>query len=104
MPALWDSKVTFVSLSQFWGVILVLPLWICLWTLCNSTSYCLTWGKKKKEKKRGMKKNKPPADFKPVQRVLLVFLDATGRAGLGFTFLPSYGFEWMGTKSGPQYS
>ena len=51
-------------------------------------------------KKKKEDNNKPPADFKPVQRVLLVFLDATGRGGLGFAFLPSCGFEWMGTKSG----
>ena len=35
---------------------------------------------------------------------MLVFLDATGRGGLGFAFLPSYGFERMGTRSGLQYS
>ena len=88
----------------------MLPLLICLCTLCNSTSDCLTWGRKKRKKKRerGTKnkkiKNKPPADFKPVQRVLLVFLNATGREGLGFAFIPSYVFERMGTRSGPQYS
>ena len=51
-----------------------------------------------------MEKKNPPADFKPVQHVLLVFLDATGRRGLGFAFLPSYDFERMGTRSGLQYS
>ena len=45
-----------------------------------------------------------PADFKPIEGVLLVFLDATERGGLGFTFLPSYGFVRMGASSGPQYS
>ena len=25
MPALWDSKVTFVSVSQFWGLALCSP-------------------------------------------------------------------------------
>ena len=56
MPALWASKVTFVSVL---GVSLVLPLLICLWTLHNSMSYCLTWGKKKKrEKERESKKKK----------------------------------------------
>ena len=100
MPALWDSKVTFVSVSQFLGVSLVLPLSICLCTLCNSTSYYLIWGKKKKEKKkkRGSKKKKkntkPPVDSKLVQRVLLVFLDATGRGGLGFAFLPTVLTGW----------
>ena len=98
----WQSDIC-LSFSIL-GVSLVLPLWICLWTLLNSMSYCLTWGKKKKE--RGTKKNKskPLADFKPVHQVLLVFLDATGRGGLVFAFLPSYGFERMGTRSGPQYS
>ena len=74
-------------------------------------SYCLTWGKKKKgEKKREDPKrkkidnNKPSADFKPVQRVLLVFLDVTGRGELRFTFLPSFGCDKMGTRSGSQYS
>ena len=85
----------------------MLPLWICLWTLLNYMSYCLTWGKKKKRKKkeRGTKKKKkkPPADFKPLQQVLLIFLDATGRRKLGFAFLPSYGFERMGTRSGSQF-
>ena len=62
-------------------------------------------GKKWEDLKRKIKiKNKPPADFKSVQQVLLVFLDGTERGGLGFTFLPSYGFERMGTKSGLQYS
>ena len=74
----------------------MLPLLICVWTHCNSPSYHLTCKKKKKKKKgkggsrkradtkRKRKKkdnNKPPADFKPVQQVLLVFLDATGRGG-----------------------
>ena len=80
----------------------MIPLWICLWTLNNSMSYCLTWEEEKKD--RGKKKNKLPADFKPIQQVLLVFLDATGRGELGFAFLPSYGFESLETRSGLQYS
>ena len=48
MPRLWDRKVTFVLVSQFWGVSLVLPHSICLWTLHNSMSYDITWGRKKK--------------------------------------------------------
>ena len=58
--------------------------------------------KKRKKKERIQKENinKPPADFKPVHRVLLVFLDATGGVGLVFAFLPSYVFERMGTNSG----
>ena len=65
--------------------------------------HCLTWGKKIKEKKRERnEKIKPPSDFKLVKRVLLVFLDVKGRGWLGFTFLPSYGDERMGTRSGLQ--
>ena len=30
----------------------MLPIWICLWTLSNSTSYCLTWGRKKREERK----------------------------------------------------
>ena len=52
----WQSDIC-LSFSIL-GVSLVLPLWICLWTLLNSMSYCLTWGKKKKreKKERGTKK------------------------------------------------
>ena len=108
MPALWENKVTFVSVSQFFGLSHVLLLSICLWTLCNSMSYCLTWGKKnekekKREDQRRKENNKSPAVFKLVQGVFLVFLDATGRWALGFAFLPSYGFERMGTRSGLQF-
>ena len=84
------------------GVSLVFPLWICYWTFHSSRSYCLTWGKKYLKRKRKERKKKPPADFKPTKQVLLVFLDATGRGGLGFAFLPSYGFSRKGSKSGPQ--
>ena len=69
--------------------------------------YCLTWGKKKRKKRKRNKKNhnnKLPADFKPIKQVLLVFLDAAGRGGLGFAFLPSYGFGRMGAMSRLQYS
>ena len=59
---------------------------------------------KGKKRESNWKKNKPPADLKPVHQVLLVFLDATGRGGLVFPFLPSYGFERMGTRSGSQHS
>ena len=37
MPALWDSKVTFVLVSHF-GVSFVLPLLTCLYTPWNSAS------------------------------------------------------------------
>ena len=52
------------------------------------------------KKDRGKKKNRPPADFKPFEWVLLVFLDATGRGRLGFTFLPSYGLRGWGPGRG----
>ena len=42
--------------------------------------------------------------LKPVQRVLLVFLGATGRGALGFAFLHSFGSERMGTRFESQYS
>ena len=58
MPALWDSKMTFVLVSLFLGISLVLPFSICLWTLRNSTSYYLTWGTKKSKNKRGTKMKK----------------------------------------------
>ena len=52
MPAVWDNKVTFVSVSPLVGVSL------CIWTLRNSTSYYLTWGTKKSKNKRGTKMKK----------------------------------------------
>ena len=66
-----------LTVSVF-GVRLVFPLWICLWTLHLSVSYCLIWAKKKWKKERNKKENnnKPLADFKSVQQVLLVFLDS----------------------------
>ena len=104
MPILWDSKVTFVSVSQCWGLALC-SLFGSISGPFVTASLIVSLGERKKGKKeRGKKKNKLPADFKPTERVLLVFLDATERGGLDFTFLPSYGFERMGTRSGLQYS
>ena len=60
-------------------------------------------GKKRKNRERKEKIYKPPADFRTIERVLLVFLDATGKGGLGFIFLPSYGFARMGARSGLQF-
>ena len=76
-----------LTVSVF-GVRLVFPLWICLWTLHLSVSYCLIWAKKiwKKERNKKENNNKPLADFKSVQQVLLVFLDATGRGGWATLF------------------
>ena len=100
MPVPWGIKVKFVIVSQFLGL-----------GLCShfgsvsgpfrAPGLIVSLGERKKKRER---KNKPPADFKPTERVLLVFLDAAGRWGLGFTFLPSYDFERMGTRSGTQYS
>ena len=99
MQVLWNSKLKFVSVSQLLGLALCSLLWVCLWTFHSSSSYCLTWGGKKK----GLKKS-PPTDFKPTKGVLLVFLDAPGWGGLGFPFLPSYSFARMGARLGPQSS
>ena len=81
MPALWDSKVTFVSVSQSLGLALcclfksvsgpfVTPCLIV--SLGRRTKRKRKLGeheekgsKKKREEKKDM--NKPPADFKPVQ-------------------------------------
>ena len=47
----------FVSVFQFWGFSLVIPLWVCLWTFHSSRSYCLTSGEKKKKKRIYKKKS-----------------------------------------------
>ena len=106
MPVLWDSKVTFASVSQFWGLALCSPFGSVSGP-CVTPHLIVSLGKRKKKggkRKRNGKKNKPSADFKPVQQVLLVFLYPTGIGGMGFTFLPSSGFERLGTRSGSQYS
>ena len=100
------------------GISLVLPLLICLWTLCDSTSYHLTWRKTKKGgwgKERGSKRkrqkkkkdvNKPPADFKPITySASSAGLPRCHREkGLSFTFLPAFGSERMETRFGSHYS
>ena len=53
MPAVWDSKVTFVCFSIL-GVSLVLSLWICLWTLWKSVLLSHLG----EEKKRGGRKQR----------------------------------------------
>ena len=55
MQVLWNSKVKFVCFS----VIGMSPLWVWLWSFHSTMPYFLTWGKKRKKKK------KLPADFKP---------------------------------------
>ena len=88
----------FVSVSQFWELALCTPFGSISGPFTTPGLIVSLGGRKKKGKER--KKNKPPADFKPIEQVLLVFLDATGRGGLGFTFLPSYGFARMRARSG----
>ena len=56
---------------------------------------------KRKNKREARKINKPPADLIPVQLFLLVFLCATGRGGLGVSFLLLYGLMWVGSRSEP---
>ena len=85
MPALWDSKMTFVSVSRFLGLALCSPFqsvsgpFVTLYLI-------VSLGKRKRKRKKGegggkredpkrkVKKtttkndnNKPLADFKPVQ-------------------------------------
>ena len=60
--------------------------------------------KKRKNKRKEWKKIRPPHDFKPIEQVLLVFLDDTRRRELGFTLLLCYGFARIGTRCGLQYS
>ena len=91
MQLLSNSKVKFVSVSQL--------LALALWSLFGSDSspfiapghIVSLWGGKKKTH----------VDFKLAQPILLVFLAAAGWGGIGFTFLPSYGFAEMGVRSEP---
>ena len=95
MQLLSNSKVKFVSVSQ----LLALALWSlfgsvsCPYTAQGFISY--TWGKKSLL----LTLNMPRA-----KGVLLVFLDATSRGGLGFAFFFSCGSVRMGARSGLQYS
>ena len=99
MPALCDSKVTFVSVSQFWGLALCCPFQYVSGPFVTLHLIISLGRRKKRKKRRGRKRDdpkengvggignkKPPADFKPVQWVLLVFLDATGRGGWASLF------------------
>ena len=64
MPVLWDGKVKFVSVCQFWVL-----------ALCSSfgsvsgpfTSPRLFFHLGKEKKRERKEKNKPPADFKPIE-------------------------------------
>ena len=106
MLSLWDSKVTFVLVSQCLGLALCFPFQSVSGVFVTPCLIVSLGGRKKRGKKeRGSPpekdNNKPPANFKTVQWVMLIFLHDTGRGGLGF---PTYGFERMGTRSGSQYS
>ena len=79
MQVLENSKVDFVSVV---GVSFLISFRICFWCFFSSRSYCLTFGRKKK----------PSVVFKPWKRVLLAFLEAVGRGGLGSSFFP---FLWF---------
>ena len=69
MQVLKGSKVKFISAVVF----LLTSFWIPLWFAHSSRSYCLCLKKKKK----------PPADFTLTELRLHVFLDRSGRGGLG---------------------
>ena len=72
-------------------------LWICLWTFIAPGLIAALGGRKKWGEKAS-------CDFKP-KRILLIFLDATGRGeGAGLCFSPFLCFASMETKSGLQYS
>ena len=72
MPALWASKVTFVSVSQFWGLALYSPFGSVSGPFLTPCLIVSLGGRKKKGKKKRedpkRKKNKKlPADLKLVQ-------------------------------------
>ena len=52
MPALWDSKVTFVSVSQFWGLALYSPFGSVSGPFLTPCLIVSLGGRKKKGKKK----------------------------------------------------
>ena len=109
MPALWTAKWHLSQFLSFGGSLCdsafnmsLDPLWPHV--LLSHLGGRNKRGKKRETIQKEKKNNKPLTDFKPLQQVLLVFLDATGEGGLSFPFVPSYGFQKMGTRSGSQYS
>ena len=59
MPALWDSKVTFVSVSQFWGLGLCSPFGCVSGSLVTPRLIAsLRHGKKEKKRERNQKEKK----------------------------------------------
>ena len=67
MSVPWESKVTLVSVSQFWGLALCSPFLSVSGPFVTPHLLVSLGGRKKKEKKDRGKKKKPPTDFKPVQ-------------------------------------
>ena len=98
MQVLWNSKVKFVSVSQLLG--------LALWSLSASVTVPGLIGSLGGVAGDGGERGKkrPPADFKLAKRLLLVFLNATGRRGWASLFHPSCGFVRMWARSGPQSS
>ena len=100
MPAVWDSKVMFVSGSQFWGLALYSPFWSVsgpfviphLIISLGGRQKKVGGGKREDPKGKGKKKKKMlislllTLNLLPIQQVLLVFLDATGRRGWASLF------------------
>ena len=67
MPAQWNGKVTFDSVSQFWGLALCSPIGSVSGPFVTPCLILSLWERKKKEKKREKQHpKKPPADFKTV--------------------------------------
>ena len=68
IPALWDSKVTFVSVSQFLELALCSPFGSVSRPFVTPRLIVSLGGRKTKKGKRRERKekNKPPADFKVV--------------------------------------
>ena len=56
MPALWDSKVTFVSVSQFWGLALCSPFGFVFGPFITPGLTISLGGRQKKERERKEKK------------------------------------------------
>ena len=101
MPALWDSKVTFVSVSQFLRLVLCSPFGSVSEPFLTPRLIVSLGGRKKKGKKdRGKKKKSLLLTLNPFSEFCQSSWMPQEEGGLGFAFLPYYG----GRRSGPQYS
>ena len=97
MPVLWDSKDTFVSVSQFCGLDFCYPVGSVSGPFITPCLIVSLGRRKGGGKEGGKKTGKHSADFKPTERVLLVFLNATGSGGqAGIHFSPLLWFcgDW----------